>query len=536
MSCLNIDSIYDIPGKFRKEDGTFIDAPIDKINFEQYTSFFFPLVTYKTNDSEREWQLIIGLRDRETQSQKMPILLDYYNNANKMDKICGVYITIYGFKNGKKTMSGVKTITEGKNIGNINETNVFNQLMLVALKIYNDYVKSKITDAPTFVIDGKTIVKNIKFDKGENGELIQLNRNNQNTIYLSRKPPMLLEVYGRVKMSGENKGEIVDENIKRLGLNIPKKTVIKSKDEYDNYDLNIYVQPKIDDIRIVTRRKNLEIAKLATYSHTDKNMEIEMYTRGLIECGKIPNILYEISLFYQSEYCSQTIYFDGGIYSHNKSLEEINSIVRTESSEGIGKDDIEYYLFDLFGGFTSEDSLIGEITNMGFHNRMHLLQKIYSDVNSKYKLKYVKLLPHNHITKYSEIVPIFDNYINKGYEGIILRLYDAEYVLSYGNKRSSKTLKLKRLYDSEFEIVGFTCGQGNSESAIIWILKTKNGDRFTSVPLGTIEDRKELYIKMLNNDNLFKDKYLGKMMTVQYEELSTKKIPQRAQVVRLKID
>lgn len=513
MSTIQINSLTELPGTFTNNRISY-PAPIEMDQFGEYDIFCFTPVKYvNSNGKDYTWQLIAYLKNGEN-NQLVKIKPAYYsakNSYSELNNICGVYVTLYGQVGGKMQQSEPKFVNSGKNIGKTNETNVFTQTLYECVSIYNKYVQKHETSSASIIINGRTIVKDNKFHRTSDGNLIQMSRDN-NILMLSRKSPMLLDIYGRVR----NSVEIVDENFKRIGLT--------NKLDKENAQVELYIQPKIDDIRIITHRRNIIAEKIETYSHMDQNIQVELYTRGLIECGSVPNIEQEMRYFYQCEFVKASHYFDGGIYEHGVNLADINSAVRQESGEN--KQDIKYFLFDLFDGMETTSTLT-------FSERHELLKKIYADVDAAHGLQYVKLLPTTTITHYREILPTYNQYFNDGYEGIVMRLASSKYV----NARSHEVLKLKRLYDAEFKIVGFTAGKGNSSDAIIWILENpENNKRFNCVPVGTMQMRRELYAKLSNDYEFYMETYLNKMMTVQFEEYSQDNIPLRAQALRLHIE
>jgi len=100
-----------------------------------------------------------------------------------------------------------------------------------------------------------------------------------------------------------------------------------------------------------------------------------------------------------------------------------------------------------------------------------------------------------------------------GYEGCILRNINGLYRTNY---RSHDLQKYKEFIESEYEIVGFKEGDGRDKGTVIWICKTHDST-FSVRPRGSIEMRKELYE---NGNN-----YIGKKLTVIYQELSEMGIP-----------
>jgi ATP-dependent DNA ligase len=106
------------------------------------------------------------------------------------------------------------------------------------------------------------------------------------------------------------------------------------------------------------------------------------------------------------------------------------------------------------------------------------------------------------------------NFISQGYEGSIYRCPNGLY---RPNVRSSDLLKFKEFVDDEFEVVNVLCGVGREQDCAIFVCKTAEGKEFNVRPQGTLESRKELYAN--------KDKCVGQLLTVVYQELTDDGIP-----------
>ena len=108
-----------------------------------------------------------------------------------------------------------------------------------------------------------------------------------------------------------------------------------------------------------------------------------------------------------------------------------------------------------------------------------------------------------------------DKYIKEGYEGLILRNKNGLYE---ENKRSYNLQKLKRFKDEEFKIINYTTpSEGKEVGCVIWECITKEGKKFSVRPEGNYNERKKLYKQG--------KKYIGKMLTVRYQELTNENIP-----------
>ena len=67
------------------------------------------------------------------------------------------------------------------------------------------------------------------------------------------------------------------------------------------------------------------------------------------------------------------------------------------------------------------------------------------------------------------------------------------------------------------EVVDYKEGEGLEEGCVLWVCKTPEGKLFSCRPRGTREDRVELF----KNG----DKYVGKKLTVRFQELTNDKVP-----------
>ena len=84
-------------------------------------------------------------------------------------------------------------------------------------------------------------------------------------------------------------------------------------------------------------------------------------------------------------------------------------------------------------------------------------------------------------------------------------------------KTGSSLYKLKNFQDEEFKIVGWEEATKKDAGTPIWICETKEGNTFKARPEGTLETRR----KMWSN----RKKYLGKDLTVQFQEKSKNGVP-----------
>jgi ATP-dependent DNA ligase len=174
-------------------------------------------------------------------------------------------------------------------------------------------------------------------------------------------------------------------------------------------------------------------------------------------------------------------YLDGECYAPNKTFEEITSMFKMNPK------DLEFHIFDYF------DVNRPELT---FEERKDRITVDTFLVNKK-----------------SEVQGYHDLFVNQGHEGIMIR--DASSTYEIG-KRSNYLLKYKAFQTDEYEIVDVKEGTGREKGTAIWVCKV--GDQHFSVkPEGTLEVRKQFLVE--------KDKYIGKQLTVRYQNLTALGIP-----------
>jgi len=126
----------------------------------------------------------------------------------------------------------------------------------------------------------------------------------------------------------------------------------------------------------------------------------------------------------------------------------------------------------------------------------------------------LQLCPTKEVGKPEDLKKVHDEYVSAKFEGLMIRNKAGMYAV--GN-RSNDLLKMKEFEDDEFEIVDFYEGDGLEKGCIMWRCKTKEGIVFGCRPEGTREEKQELFRK--GGD------YIGKMLTVRYQELTKDKVP-----------
>jgi len=130
-------------------------------------------------------------------------------------------------------------------------------------------------------------------------------------------------------------------------------------------------------------------------------------------------------------------------------------------------------------------------------------------------------------------------FVSNNFEGTIVRNVDGIYRASNVSKssylRSPDVQKRKQLFSEEYPIYSFTEGKkGREKGALIWVFKI--GDKIVkATPKNvTINERKKMFTKFCKDKKLFDREYKGKLITVEYEDLSKDNIPQRLKAIGLR--
>lgn len=264
----------------------------------------------------------------------------------------------------------------------------------------------------------------------------------------------------------------------------------------------IAIQPKLDGVRCLAFIRN--------------NTVILYTRRGKIYSGHDYIKKELIGPLMKMRGDTKSLYLDGELYKHGKALQDISGEARRESDRAI-KNLNQYHIYDAF---------YPDKMHMPFKLRTGLVRELFAYLGDSKYVKYVR----TDIIKKSEQKKWFDDIIDKGYEGAILRNLDAPYG---GNSTGSGTRsnglgKLKKVFSGEYEVVDYTEGRnGGSVGTIIWICKTSDGNLFKVTPKDITNIENKALFKKVSKGTVFEDVYKNRKITVVYEDLSKKGIPLR---------
>ena len=242
-----------------------------------------------------------------------------------------------------------------------------------------------------------------------------------------------------------------------------------------------FVQPKLDGLRCLI------------YVSATNEIVTQSRTGGIFTT--MEHITSGLGHFFQKY---PKVVLDGELYTNKYPFEELVGIIKRkhiDESDLPKIRDVHFHIYDVVSleGYVERHQFILDNHRL-FPNTFEIVKTEEAKTVEDFKTK-------------------FTEYIQEGYEGIMLRNKSGPYVSNH----SHDLQKYKEFEEDEFVIVGFEEAGGRDAGTVIWRCATKTGNKFDCRPVGSIEYRKELFRNAQAN--------VGKLLTIKYQELSEKGIP-----------
>lgn len=386
---------------------------------------------------------------------------------------------------GKKVLSYKKA--EPKNIGKANETTSLEQaesMQKSLLLIQRKHGYKSLEDLSIDEIDLAMSTEE------EFITLLEEKLPNETTDIDDMRKPMLASSYFR-----SNKGKKIDGEY--IGWTDPYGKVWKDRkyfylqNPYERKEKGAIVatfpcggQPKINGVRCNVYIEDGEVKMKSKEGEQYFVQHIIEWFTNRLEIFTGPN--------------GENFVFDGELYIHNELLQYIRSAV---VKPNLSTPSITYEIYDIAVEKHSNTS------------RYMLLKNIFYSYTCPITYSPIKLVKMIKLINDSHVQTKTDEFIAQGYEGIIIRNLIADY--QFG-KRNQSMMKLKRLIDEEFQIIGI-CPQDNDPELGLYNCITKDGIEFKVTPTDD-EDHKRMMIML---PHLF----LNKWLTCSFYEYTDKGIP-----------
>jgi DNA ligase-1 len=238
-----------------------------------------------------------------------------------------------------------------------------------------------------------------------------------------------------------------------------------------------FVQPKLDGLRCLIYMSD---GKIITQSRTGGIFT----TMDHITSGLKP--------FFDLR---PAVILDGELYTNQYPFEELVGLIKRKNVDDPRIREVHFHIYDIVSpnGYAERRQFILD--------NQHLFPATFEVVKTE------------EATTVDDFKAKFTEYVQEGYEGIMLRNKKGAYV----NNRSHDLQKYKEFEEDEFRIVGFREAEGRDSGTVIWRCATKTGDEFDCRPVGSVEHRKQLFQNAQAN--------IGKLLTIKFQELSEKGIP-----------
>lgn len=215
---------------------------------------------------------------------------------------------------------------------------------------------------------------------------------------------------------------------------------------------------------------------------------------------------------------------DGECYHHGYTLQQINSIARTQK---VAKDleILQFYWYDIVD------------LNNPFKARLAKMQSIAAELKEygseiswepdrmfKENELRIQFVPQVEVSGWDNMMKLHNEYVSEGWEGLVIRDPEKPYK---PNGRTNDMIKIKKYQSEEFLIIGYELGLRGSED-MVFILETSDGIKFKAKPHGDRE-QKQWYI-----DN-FEQECLNKYAITKFFYLSDDRVPLQPSVAAIRL-
>lgn len=258
-----------------------------------------------------------------------------------------------------------------------------------------------------------------------------------------------------------------------------------------------FVQPKLNGVRCLYNRGKFQSRdQLLWNDGVLAHIETELRTRF-----DIPN----------------WVVLDGELYVHGWPLQTINgaiSINRLTPNDKTAS--VEYHVFDLFDGC---------LPSMPFRFRTGAVGELFRYAVATNPPSRVRIVDTYEVHNESELNHYFELFKHQGYEGMISRCnspYGIETDCTNKQNRWSRLLKHKDWLDDDFDIVGYSRGEGKYSDCVGSLnLVTETGQSFSAGSGLDDLDR----VRYWNNPPI------GRRAKIRYEMLSSAGIPLKPTII-----
>lgn len=251
-----------------------------------------------------------------------------------------------------------------------------------------------------------------------------------------------------------------------------------------------YVQPKLDGLRCIC---------YMVQNETSGEFQVVAQSRTGAYFESVEHICAELRPIFTR---NPGLTLDGELYTTELPFEELAGLIKKKKlseADMLRTQLVKYHIYDI---------VVDGVPYSDRHAR------IVGTIPKPDKCRYLEVVHTQLVNDVAGFKQAFAEYVSAGYEGIMLRNANGVYCQNY---RSRDLQKYKEFVESEYPIVGFKEATGRDAGTVIWMCQTAECMHFSVRPRGTQEQRRQW----------FQDghKYVGKLLTVIYQELSELNVP-----------
>lgn len=358
---------------------------------------------------------------------------------------------------------------------------------------YTGQFEGKMTKQPEIIIDKGKATRNIH-------EQVELQFN---ALVKGYKDKGYIELENEIdNYNSEELYQLLGES--PTGSNgVVKPMLAKQADKVTNtkiFDKEWLASRKIDGLRCIIYLG--DDGKLHTSSRGATN-----YDSAMFEILTHPAL---IKLFKNNK----GLMLDGECYHHGYTLQQINSIARTQK---VAKDleVLQFYWYDIVD------------LNNPFKSRLAKMKSIAEELKEygseiswepdrifKENELRIQFVPQVEVNGWDNMMKLHNDYVSEGWEGLVIRDPERPYK---PNGRTNDMIKIKIYKDDCFKVIDKEAGLRGSED-MVFIMEMPDGRTFKAKPFGDREQKEEYWIN-------FDKKYKGHIGECKFFYYSDDGIP-----------
>ena len=205
---------------------------------------------------------------------------------------------------------------------------------------------------------------------------------------------------------------------------------------------------------------------------------------------------------------------DGECYHHGYTLQQINSIARTQK---VAKDleILQFYWYDIVDLNTPFKNRLAKMNSIAKELKEYGSEigwepdRIFKDNELR-----IQFVPQIEVSGWDNMMKLHNEYVSEGWEGLVIRDPERPYK---PNGRTNDMIKIKVYKDDCFKVVGKEAGLRGSED-MVFIMQMSDGRTFKAKPFGDREQKQEYWIN-------FEEKYNGHIGECKFFYYSDDGIP-----------